>query len=72
MFVCPHCGMHIAIPQAQAEKRAVQAEVHMSATLRPVKTRSTRRSARPVPRKRQRYMSEEMAAQLAATIPAVA
>ena len=72
MFVCPHCGMHIAIPQVQAEKRAVQAEVRMSATLRPVKTRSTRRSARPVPRKRQRYMSEEMAAQLAATIPAVA
>ena len=71
MFVCPHCGMHIATVQENVAKRAVQAEVRIASGLRTFKQGRARKCAQPVPQKRQRYMSEETAARLAATIPTI-
>ena len=71
MFVCPHCGMHIATVQENVAKRAVQSEVRIATGLRAFKQSRVRTFAQPVPQKRQRYMSEEATAKLAAAIPAI-
>lgn len=95
MFVCPHCGAQIAMPQRQSAHDG-RAEAREALTRRnpssPEPTRAAEAGGRQsasvqgptgagqaapgaparANAKRQRYLSEEAAAQLAATLPRIA